>query len=117
MTYTTNINLKKLIEELKKTSSVQNVKIWKRVATDLEKPSRNRRSINISKLSRFTKKNEVVVVPGKVLGSGELEHSITVAAFNFSDQAKEKINKVGKAVSLHDLIKDNPKGKNVRIMG
>ncbi len=117
MTYTTNINLRKLIEDLKKKSSEENVKIWKRIATDLERPTRIRRIINISKLDRYTKKDDVVVVPGKVLGSGELGHSVTVAAFTFSDQARDKINKVGKTLSLNDLLKTNPKGKNVRIMG
>ncbi|MFP4112557.1 MAG: 50S ribosomal protein L18e [Candidatus Woesearchaeota archaeon] len=117
MTYTTNINLRKLVDELKKKSAEENVKIWKRIATDLERPTRIRRLVNISKLNRFTKKDDVIVVPGKVLGSGDIDHSVTVAAFTFSEQAKEKINKMGKAISLAELLKKNPKGKNVKIMG
>jgi large subunit ribosomal protein L18e len=117
MTYTTNINLKNLIDELKKKSSVDSIPVWKRIAVDLEKPSRNRRAVNISKISRYSQKDDVVVVPGKVLGTGELAHGLTVAAFTFSDSAKEKINKVGKAISLYDLMKENPKGKKVKIIG
>lgn len=117
MTYTTNINMVKLVEELKKKSSEEKVKIWKRLALDLERPTRIRRVVNISKLDRFTKKDDVVVVPGKVLGSGDLNHNLTVAAFNFSGQAKEKINQKGKALSLDELMKKNPKGKKVKILG
>ncbi len=117
MTYTTNIHLKNLVSELKKLASVEDVNLWKRVASDLEKPSRTRRAVNISKLDKNTKENDIIVVPGKVLGNGEIGHKVTVAAFTFSEQAKEKINKVGKAISLSDLMKENPKGKNVKIIG
>jgi large subunit ribosomal protein L18e len=117
MTYTTNINLRKLIDELKQKAKEENVKVWKRIALDLERPTRIRRIVNISKLDRYTSENDVVVVPGKVLGSGDLNHSLTVAAFTFSEQAKEKINKSGKALSLPELLKSNPKGKDIKIMG
>jgi large subunit ribosomal protein L18e len=58
-----------------------------------------------------------VVVPGKVLGAGSLEHSVSVAAFSFSDQAKVKISKAkGKCLSILDLLESNPKGSDVRIL-
>lgn len=117
MTYTTNIHLRKLIDDLKEKSITDKVNIWKRIAKDLERPTRIRRVVNISKLSRHTKKDDFVVVPGKVLGAGELDHSVTVAAFTFSDQAKEKINKVGKAISLSEMMKQDPKGKRLKIIG
>jgi large subunit ribosomal protein L18e len=60
----------------------------------------------------------MVVVPGKVLGTGEIGHSVTVAAFSFSNRAREKIEGArGRCVSFVDLIKKNPKGSNVRIIG
>ena len=47
----------------------------------------------------------MVVVPGKVLASGEINGSFTVAALNFSEVAKEKITKAGgKAITLRDLM-------------
>lgn len=107
-----------LIQELKKRSSEQKAAIWDRVATDLEKPTRQRRVINLSSLSRYTKENEIVVVPGKVLGAGNLDHKITISAFQFSDGAKEKIEKNGsKIVPLLELSKSNPSGKRIRVMG
>jgi large subunit ribosomal protein L18e len=84
----------------------------------LAKPRRKRISVNVSRLNRCTGKKETVVVPGKVLGAGEMNHPITVAALSFSEIAKEKIKAArGKCVSFFELIKKNPKGSNVKIIG
>ena len=53
----TNVHLQTLICELKKCSIVNSADIWKRIATDLEKPTRSRRIVNLSRISRFTKEN------------------------------------------------------------
>lgn len=114
----TNMILLKLVAELKKRSNEQEAQIWGRVANDLERPTRQRRVVNLSSISRYTKENEIIVVPGKVLGSGDLEHKLTISAFQFSDGAKEKIEKAGsKIVPLLELSKDNPSGKGIRIIG
>ena len=110
--------LQNIIQELKKKSREQSINLWKRVATDLEKPTRQRRIVNLSSISRYTKENEIIVVPGKVLGAGNLEHKLTISAFQFSDGAKKKIEKVGaKIVTLLELSRENPSGKGIRIIG
>ena len=107
-----------LIMELKKRSSSHASGIWRRVADDLGKPTRQRRVVNLSSISRFTKENEIIVVPGKVLGAGSLDHAVTISAFQFSDVAKEKIEKVGaRIIPLLELSKENPSGKGIRIIG
>ena len=107
-------SLKELIIDLKKTD----VAIWKRIAKDLEKPTRIRREANLYKIDKFARKDESVVVPGKVLSIGEISKPITIAAFRFSDEAKRKISdKKGKAISIAELLKTNPKGSKVRIIG
>jgi large subunit ribosomal protein L18e len=113
----TNPLLKGLIQELRKKASEHKAEIWKRIAEDLEKPTRQRRIINLYKINKYTKENETIVVPGKVLAGGDLDHNVTVAAFTFSGAAADKINKVGKAIPLNELIKEDPKGKRIRIMG
>jgi len=113
----TNPLLKNLIQELKKKSREQSVNIWRRIANDLEKPTRQRRIVNLSSISRYTKENEVIVVPGKVLGAGILNHKISISAFQFSNGAKEKIEKAGaKIIPLLELSKENPTGKRIRII-
>ena len=114
----TNPQLIELINFLKKESRENKVNIWSDIAERLAKPNRRRIAVNLSRLNRHTKRNDVVAVPGKVLGAGEIDHPITVAAFAFSGKAKEKIKaSKGKCLSYFDLIKKNPKGSNVKIIG
>lgn len=114
----TNPILVNLIEDLKQKSEEQNVNIWGRVAEDLTKPSRERRIVNLSNININTKNNEIIVVPGKVLGTGDLDHKITIAAFQFSGSALEKIKKSGsKILSITELAKESPKGRKIRIIG
>ncbi len=115
---TTNTQLAELINDLKKVSSENDAGIWKRIAYDLSKSTRQRRIVNLSKISRYCTEDEVIVVPGKVLGSGELNKKLTIAAYQFSDQAREKIKEAkGTSLDISELIKKNPQGKKVRIMG
>ena len=114
----TNPQLIELIRLLKKKARENDAPIWKAIAERLSKPRQRRSEVNISRLNRYTKENDQVVVPGKVLGAGSINHPVTVAAFAFSEQAREKILKAkGKCISIPDLIKINPKGTNVKIIG
>ena len=107
-----------LIVELKKRSREHEAALWDRVASDLAKPARKRRIVNLNRINRFTKENEIVIVPGKVLGTGDLDHKVTIAAFQFSNGAKEKIEETGsKVASLLSLSKEKPQGKHIRIIG
>ncbi|MBN2052394.1 50S ribosomal protein L18e [Candidatus Woesearchaeota archaeon] len=112
-----NEQLMELLQLLKKAAIDNDAAIWKRVASDLEGPTRRRRVVNVYKLEKYAKDNEIVVVPGKVLGTGELSKKITVAAYTFSGQALDKINAKGKAMSIKELVEKNPKGSKIRIMG
>ena len=112
----TNTKLKELIVDLK--SKSRETPLWKRVASDLEKPSRQRRQVNLYKLNKFAKDGETMLVPGKVLSVGELDKKITVAAFQYSQFAKKKIEeKQGSALTISELFKKNPKAKGIRIIG
>ncbi len=113
----TNPSLKNLISELRDLGKQNNAKIWTRIAEDLEKSTRQRRSVNIYKIDKYTRDGETAIVPGKVLSIGKLNKKIKVAAFQFSNQAKEKIDLIGKAITIKELIKENPKGNKVRIIG
>ncbi|UCF09202.1 MAG: 50S ribosomal protein L18e [Thermoplasmata archaeon] len=114
----TNQSLVRLISDLKKNAHKNRAPIWKDVAKRLEKPQRSWAEVNIRKLALHTKKNEVVIVPGKLLGGGNMNFPVTVAAFSFTKTAKIKIQKAGgKSVSIPELVKMHPKGKDVRIIG
>lgn len=111
----TNLELVKLIDELREKAAKEKVKIWKKVADDLSYSTRRRREVNLDKINMHAKDKETVVVPGKVLGNGHLSKHVTVAAWQFSQAAREKLGE--KAISIHELIKSNHKGKGVRILG
>jgi len=113
----TDINLRRLIRYLRKKSNEENVKVWKDIAWRLERPRRQKAEVNISRINRHTKEGDIVVVPGSVLGAGNLDHKVIVAAWKFSEKAKEKIIQVGgEAITIEDLIERNPKGSGVIIM-
>ena len=107
-----------LIMELKASANKEDAAIWSTLAEELSRSGKNRREVNMWKLSKYTKDGETVVVPGKVLGDGELSHKINIAAYKFSEKAKKKIEKSGgKSMTIQDLMKKNPKGSNLRLIG
>lgn len=85
---------------------------WHRVAELISKPKRKMIVVNISKINRIAKDNEIVVVPGKLLGKDKLERKIVLAALSSSEKAKEN----AKIMNIADLIKKNPKGTGARII-
>jgi len=114
----TNPQLKELIQELKKAALDNKADIWKRVAKELEKPTRIRRAVNLSRINRNAEAGEDVIIPGKVLASGDLTKKINLVSFSFSESALNKVNASGsKAILLKDYVKKNPKGSKTRIMG
>jgi large subunit ribosomal protein L18e len=116
-TKTTNPQLIELIKQLRKQSKEQDAPIWLDVADYLAKARSQRVAINISNLNRNTEKAEVVVVPGKVLASGAIDHSITLAAFEVSAPAKVKLEAAkAKCITIKELMEANPKGSNVKII-
>lgn len=92
--------------------------IWRALERELSRPRRNRREINIGALAEKTDDGQVIVVPGKLLGSGEIGHKLTVCAITISESASKKIIAGGgKLVSLSSLVEQFPEGKGVRLIG
>jgi len=109
-----NQEIRSMLEEFRETDS----HLLRRIASDLLKPSRNQREVNLSRINRYTKENEFVIVPGKVLGGGDLQHKVTIAAFKYSGSAVTKLKDAGATVlTLRDLSAAKLKGKRVRIIG
>ncbi|MBU5537297.1 MAG: 50S ribosomal protein L18e [Candidatus Aenigmatarchaeota archaeon] len=113
----TNPYLRQLIDSLKKKSLELKSPIWKDVAEKLSKSTRQRIEVNLSDIERNVVDGETIIVPGVVLASGNLTKKVNVAAWRFSTAAKEKIkNANGKIMTFDELMKENPKGSNVRII-
>ncbi|MFX1295016.1 MAG: 50S ribosomal protein L18e [Promethearchaeota archaeon] len=104
---------RRLIRSLTKTKR----KFWRNVSEFLEKSRKNRVIVNLGKIDAFTENNDTVLIPGKVLSSGSLTHSVIIAAFAYSTKAKKQIIKAGgEYVFIEELIKRNPTGSKVKIL-
>ncbi|MCK9151345.1 50S ribosomal protein L18e [Methanobacterium alcaliphilum] len=113
----TNPNLIELIGNLKKKSNAEEAAIWKDLARRLERSTRRKAQVNLSKINRNSSDDETVLVAGKVLGSGDLDHKVQVVALSFSKMAQEKIEKVGgECLDINTILEQNPKGSNIRII-
>lgn len=115
---TTNPELIKVIRLLRKKSNETGAAIWHDVAERLSKSKHKRVCVNVSRINRHAEAGETVLIPGRVLGAGVINHPVHVGAFNFSEQAKIKIVKAkGKCLTIPELIKKNPTGSKIKIIG
>lgn len=107
-----------MAKTLRGASKKNNAPIWNRLADLALKPTIARRIINLGQLDQFVSDNDVVMVPGKVLGTGSLSHKITLCSFSISTAgAKKVLESGGKIVDITQLIENNPTGKGVKIIG
>ncbi|MEM0449388.1 MAG: 50S ribosomal protein L18e [Methanomassiliicoccales archaeon] len=114
----TDPNLVALVESLKATSREKGAAVWRDIALRLERPRKNWAEVNLSKLERYANEGDIIVVPGKVLGAGTISKKLTVAAYKFSDSAAKKIEEAGgRKLTIPELMREAPSGRDVRIMG
>ncbi|MGB9732486.1 MAG: uL15 family ribosomal protein [Candidatus Micrarchaeia archaeon] len=58
-------------------------------------PKRKRIKVNLRKLDSIAKEGEHIIVPGKVLGVGEVRKKFNISAIEYSHSAVEKLRKSG----------------------
>lgn len=82
----------------------------KEIAKAISIPTRQQANVNLEDLSKA--KEEIIIIPGKVLGTGNLTKKLKVYAISFSKQAKEKLKKSGSEFkTILEALKENPKLK------
>jgi len=110
----TNPNLNELLKKMEGSD----IGLWKAVAKNLKRPRRTSYEVNLFRLEKYADSKFTSVVPGAVLGTGELTKKLNVAAWKFSATAKEKIEKAGgKCLSLEELWETKKDGKGVQLLG
>jgi len=108
----------KLMQFLKKASKEKDSEIWLALIEQLSKSKRNLRVVNLNRIDRFTKEGEVIVVPGKVLGIGSLNHQVSVGALSFSKEAAKKIRDLGgKCLTIPEIYELKKSNAEVKIIG
>lgn len=105
-----------LVNDLYAKSEGSKTGIWHNLATRLGKSARSWASINVGRLNRVTKKGETIVVPGKVLGAGNLDHPLTLYSFNCSERACDIIKKAGGTCKPVEELLEVKTVKGIRIL-
>ncbi len=114
----TNQIVIQMVKTLRGASKKNNAPIWEKLAEMALKPTRAKRTINLGQLDKFVADNDVVIVPGKVLGTGSLSHKISICSFSISTTGAKKITESGgKILDISQIIKNHPTGKGVKIIG
>ncbi|MBS7650113.1 MAG: 50S ribosomal protein L18e [Candidatus Bathyarchaeia archaeon] len=113
----TNPQLIELVKILQKASRKNCAPIWSAILQSLLKPRKHMARVNVGRIARVTRGGDTVAVPGKVLGSGKINHQITVAALGFSSTAVKRITSTGgRCITIGKLLEENPRGNHVKII-
>ena len=107
-----------MAKQLKAASAKNKAPIWSKLAQFALKPKSAKRVVNLTKINDLTKDNAVVIVPGKILATGKIDHKITLSSFSISNSAAKKvIESGGKILSFSEIIEKFPNGNGVQIIG
>ena len=107
-----------LVGRLKEAGRTNEAPIWRDIAKRLEKPTKARVVVNLSRIDRYANEGDTVLVPGKLLAAGAITKKVKVAAYHFSLAAMEKIEAAGgTCVGIDELAASDPQGTNVKILG
>lgn len=110
--------IKEALEMLGKEFKEKNKPFWSNIIELISRSSSRRPVVNVGKISQLTKENDVVLIPGKILGDGLVDHPITVGALFMSKSAGKKIATAGGSVlSLVEFVEKYPDGTGVMIIG
>lgn len=92
-------------------------KAWLFVASLLSYPKRKQINKNLDEIDKESKEGDTMIVPGKVLGNGEISKRIRISAIGFSESARKKLKaRKCEIVSIRDEIKINPKAEGIKIL-
>lgn len=108
--------LRSAIVLLERKARSEKTGIWREAARLLASGNVTWPEVNVGHLSRIGEVS-AVFVPGKVLGTGNLEKKLNVGAFSFSASARSKIERAGgKTFSVEDFVKKYPEGSGVALV-
>jgi len=92
-------------------------KAWLNISHMISTPRRKMVSINLDEIDKQSKDKEFIVIPGKVLGTGDLNKKITLAALSFSTSARDKLNKAKiETLTIKEAMHKNPNAKEIKII-
>ena len=97
--------------------AAKRAKNWNKVAQIVSGSRRKYSNVNIGRIEKESNEGEVIIIPGKVLGNGNLTKRIKICALYFSTSAIKKIKSgKGEAIKLLEEIKLNPDAEGIKIL-
>lgn len=106
------------LRALRKAYRESGSRIWRRAREMIEVGRSRRVEVNLARIARHTNEGDAVLVPGKVLGYGRLDHKLVVGALDFSSTAKRSIRDAGgEALSIEEFVKRFKSGSGVKLIG
>ncbi|MGC8478850.1 MAG: 50S ribosomal protein L18e [Candidatus Micrarchaeia archaeon] len=92
-------------------ASRKKVGLSKKLLKLVDVPARERKDADIYKINKYTSENDSVIVPGKVLAEGSLNHKISIAALGYSKKAKEELERSGSKIAKFEELMEEKKVK------
>src|SRR3989344_4055508 len=90
---------------------------WKGMAKILSGATQKYSSVNLSQIDKETKTGDTVIIPGKVLSSGDLSKKVRICALSISNSAREKLKKTKSEFALiKEEIKINKKAEGLKVI-
>jgi len=90
---------------------------WLKLAKLLSQSTKKQSSVNLGEIDKQTSMGDSVLVPGRVLGVGEITKKIRICSFGISKEALERLSKTkSEWVYILDEIKKNPRADGLKII-
>jgi large subunit ribosomal protein L18e len=90
---------------------------WQPVSAILSGPTRSFSAVSLSEIDSNTEIGDTVLIPGKVLSSGEISKKVRIVALSFSEKAEKKAKSAkAETVSILEEIKKNSKFEGIKIL-
>jgi len=97
--------------------AAKNNEKWRAAAQIISGSRRKYSAVNLKRLEYEASDEDIIAVPGKVLGSGNIKKKLKICALYFSASALHKIKQAnGDAILLIDEIKKNPNAEKVKLL-
>lgn len=90
---------------------------WAEIVKIVSGSTRKYSSVNLEQIDKESKAGDTIIVPGKVLSSGNLTKKVKICSLSISKDAKEKLKETkSEYSSLLDEIKSNSKATGIKII-
>ncbi|MDA0756172.1 MAG: 50S ribosomal protein L18e [Crenarchaeota archaeon] len=107
-----------MLKTLKKASKENDAPIWAKVAEYIQKSRSNQKTVNLTRINKTTEDGNAIVITGKILGTGNISHKVSVSSVSISNSAAKKIiESGGEVLEFSEMIEKYPTGKGVKIIG